>query len=363
MGQEGRPQAPFQRGRVRGAEIRTFGFQGAVRPPRQWIDAERRAARQEVKLVPFAPHQGAAEQAAAQLFAIPGHGLVGDGAPGLEANPAGGDPRRRTVLVGGQDGSDEVGPGHPLQPSRIPGDLVPHQSLGQDTALLHPDHQERTALVVTFQEGQERSSHVAVGEGPRRTGVLAQRQHGVQAGLSVARGEQAAAAKEGTGVVGQHHLLELATGARVVDRSVPVLATVVGGGMDEEHVGRPVARRRLQRVARQQRPRRGPRVVRRRRRAVGLVRLPGVQRRPQDLVPEQECGHQDERQHDARANVQPSLEGSRGHSPRYRRRGLPGRVGMRLNHLRRRILSSGQEMAAGHSGARVTRFDPPPVVC
>ncbi len=309
MGQEGRPEAPLQRGGVRGAEVLALWGQGPVIASRQRIDAERGAACQRIQLVTLAPDECATEQTAPQLFAVSGGRHVGHHAPGLKADSAGGNRRRRAMLVGGYDGADEVGARHALKALGVAGDLFAHQPLRQRSALLHPDDQERTALVVALEEGQERPSDVAIGEGAGRAGVFAQRQHGVEAGLPIARSEQAAAAQERARVVGQHDLFQLAAGAAMIDRPVPVLAAVIRGGMDEEDVGRPIARRRQQGIARQQRPGGSPRVIRRGGRTVGLIGLPGIQRGAQDLVPEQERGHQHQRQQDAAADLQPGLEG------------------------------------------------------
>ena len=55
--------------------------------------------------------------------------------------------RRPFLVVGGYDGADEVGARHALKALGVAGDLFAHQPLRQRSALLHPDDQERTALV------------------------------------------------------------------------------------------------------------------------------------------------------------------------------------------------------------------------
>ncbi len=78
--------------------------------------------------------------------------------------------------------------------------------------------------------------------------------------------------------------------------------------MDEEDVCRPVLGRRPDRIGGEQRPARPARIIWRRRRTVGLERLAGVQRGPEQLVAEDESGRQRQRQHRPTGEPEAGLE-------------------------------------------------------
>ncbi len=224
--------------------------------------------------------------------------------------PLGADWDRRAWRIArrGDHRVDQIGRGQLADQGWIVIDLLAQQTVGDFGSLLDSHDHVGPSEIVVGQVITEGVLHVAVGERPGVSRVLMQGHAiGVQTGLAVPGREDPPHPHERSGVVGQHHPLELARGGAIVDRRVPVVAAVEGGGMDEEHVHRPRGLT-LGLADGIERPGRGQAVVRGRGEIVGLERLTGVEPCLHDVFPghgqDQAEHHQDSRARDHTAALE-----------------------------------------------------------
>ncbi len=248
MRQVAGPHAPFQVGGVGRAEVVAARGVLIALGAQERVDAEGRTIAERGQLAVRIPAEGAVQDAPGGPEPPFPHLHVRHQAMGLLARRAGRDGGARAVFVGGDHGLQQIDRQQAAAQVRIAGDLAPRQQRQQRASLLGAHQDERPALAEAGQIGLEGRLHIVIGEAAGLQGVLPERGHGVDAGLAIARREDPSDAGEGSGVIGQHGGGQLARGAGIVDRPVPLLAAIVGGRVHEEDVDRPVRKRRMGRI-------------------------------------------------------------------------------------------------------------------